>query len=373
MNGDLQVIADLLIGYRCVPNAHDEVLPLVTGFGPQHPSNVHLGKDRKPFRFECQSRAQYRLVITFSDVDCVAVTAHHPYGNASMSLVAIPNVSEGRDAEKVALLSSACSAGGAQVLDVHSDHSHHRSVFTLWGDAPALVQGLTALAHAAVEVVDLRGHDGLHPRLGVLDVCPFVFTGDAGPAVRAARETAHAIGTGAGIPVLLYGDAADDPARRELPDLRRGGWERWAAEFAAGAHPDAGPDRIDPKRGLVCVGARPPLIAFNVWLEGDLSIARQIAARVRESSGGLPGVRAIALDMDGGSTQVSMNLTRPDETGIDEAFELVAQMARTAGVREIRGEIVGVPPERYMPDPEREAARQISPPGRSLESLLRGA
>ena len=287
-----------------------------------------------------------------------------------MSLVAIPNVSEGRDPGKVARLAAACSAGGAEVLDVHSDASHHRSVFTMWGEPAALIQGVTSLARSAAELIDLSTHEGLHPRLGALDVCPLVFTGEPGAAIEAAREAARVIGSEVGIPVLLYGAAAADPSRRELPDLRRGGIARWISDFASGAQPDAGPATIDPSRGLVCVGARGPLIAFNVWLRGSMEAARDVARHVRASGGGLPGVRAIALDMGEGLTQVSMNFTAPDDAGIDDVFDLVAKEARGAGVQEIRGEIVGVPLRRYMPNPEREAARWISPPGRSLESLL---
>lgn len=230
---------------------------------------------------------------------------------------------------------------------------------------------MTALAAACASSIDLTNHRGLHPRLGALDVCPFVYLEDPGPAVEAARATARKIGSELGLPVLLYGEAARSDERRELPALRRGGLERWVGEFAAGTAPDAGPAIVDPSRGIVCIGARRPLIAFNVWLRAELSIARKIAAEIRASGGGLQGVRALALELDEGWSQVSMNLTEPVATGIDEAFEYVTEAARGAGIRDIRGEIVGLPLERFMPDPAREAARQISPPGRSLESVLR--
>lgn len=287
-----------------------------------------------------------------------------------MSFVVIPNVSEGRDPARITELGAAAASGGARLLDVHSDPEHHRSVFTLWGERQAVIAGMVALATACSEAIDLSGHEGSHPRLGGLDVCPFVFTEDPSPAIEAARETAMAIGEEVGLPVLLYGAAASLPERRELPDLRRGGLERWSKDFASGAGPDAGPPSLDPRTGLICVGARRPLIAFNVWIQCPFATARDLAAMVRESSGGLPGVRALALDMGGGWSQVSMNLIDPDRTGIDDAFEAVTKAARSAGAGSIRGEIVGVPLARYMPDPEREAARQISPPGRSFESLL---
>lgn len=288
-----------------------------------------------------------------------------------MSLIAIPNISEGRDPAKVSLLAAAAASSGASVADVHSDLSHNRSVLTVCGEVSRLVEAMTALAAACGSSIDLTSHTGLHPRLGALDVCPFVYLEDPGPAVEAARATALRIGSELGLPVLLYGEAARRDEWRELPALRRGGLERWAKEFAAGTVPDAGPSVVDPSRGVVCVGARRPLIAFNVWLRTELSVARKIAAEVRASGGELPGVRALALELEEGWSQVSMNLTEPGSAGIDEAFDYVAKAARSVGIREIRGEIVGLPLDRYMPDPAREAARQISPPGRSLESVLR--
>jgi glutamate formiminotransferase len=287
-----------------------------------------------------------------------------------MSLVAIPNVSEGRDPRRVASLASVTASGGAAVLDVHSDALHHRSVLTTCAEPGVLPAAMTALAAACAAELDLTRHEGRHPRLGSLDVCPFVYTDDPGGAILAAQETARRIGDELDLPCLLYGAAARTPERRELPDLRRGGLERWVAAFADGEMPDEGPARLDPRTGIVCVGARPPLIAFNVWLKGGAALARSIAQAVRETGGGLPGVRAIGIDMDEGWSQVSMNLTRPEITGIDDAFDAIAAKARKAGVEVFRGEIVGVPLERFMPHPEREAARWISPPGRSLESLL---
>lgn len=286
-----------------------------------------------------------------------------------MSLVAIPNVSEGRDPQKVAALAAAASAPGARVLDVHSDRGHHRSVFTVAGSTSALGTAMLRLATACRKEIDLSLHEGLHPRLGALDVCPFVGDKDVTEAVEAARAAARLIG-GEGMPVLLYGAAARRPDRRELPDLRRGGLAGLIEAFIHGELPDEGPADVDPRTGVVCVGARTPLIAFNVWLRADPGLARRIAASIRASGGGLPGVRAIGLEMAGGWAQVSMNLTEPERTGIDDAFDAVQALATRSGVREIRGEIVGLPPARYMPDPGREAARRILPPGRSLEAAL---
>ena len=287
-----------------------------------------------------------------------------------MSLVAIPNVSEGRDPRRVASLAAVTASAGAAVLDVHSDALHHRSVLTTYGEPEVLTAAMTALAGACATELDLSHHEGRHPRLGSLDVCPFIYTEDPDGAISAAEDTARRIGEEVGLPCLLYGAAARTPERRELPDLRRGGLERWEAAFAGGETPDFGPARLDRRTGLVCVGARPPLIAFNVWLQAELSVANGIAQAIRERDGGLTGVRAIGIDMGEGWSQVSMNLTRPEEIGIDDVFDAVAERARKAGVQGLRGEIVGVPLARFMPDTEREAARWISPPGRSLESLL---
>ncbi len=290
-----------------------------------------------------------------------------------MSLIAIPNVSEGRDASAIAQLCDAVSGAGAHVLDVHSDEVHNRSVVSVAGAAVALVDAMVALAGRAKELLDLRAHVGVHPRVGALDVCPFVSPRDEiGTAVEAADAAGERIASELAIPVYLYGAAARRDAVRELPDARRA-ITSYVGTRTGGLSPDIGPEVIDDRTGVVCVGARGPLIAFNVWLEADVTVARSAARHVRERDGGLAGVRALGLGMSNGLSQVSMNLTRPDHAGIDAAFEAVAAYARDVGASVTRAEVVGLVPERYAPDPKKEAARLMDPPSRLLEPQLHAA
>ncbi len=279
-----------------------------------------------------------------------------------MTLLAVPNISEGRDPALLALARRAVEATDTRVLDVHTDPVHNRSVLTIAG--PAVVSGCVALAGVACDI-DMRRHHGIHPRLGGLDVCPFV-PHDTGmdDAVHAARETAALIGRDVGVPVYLYGAAARRAETRELPDLRRGGLVRLIERARAGLLPDEGPSEIDPARGVVCVGARGVLIAFNVWLRGDLQTAQWIAASVRSDA-----VRALGLDVGNGQTQVSMNLIDPESAGIDHVFGWVSAEAARLGAAVVATEIVGLVPERFMPQ-DAEVARLLLEPGHSLESRL---
>ena len=283
-------------------------------------------------------------------------------------MIAIPNISEGRRADLINDLRRSISPSG--LLDVHSDPAHNRSVFTIAGDGATLVEAAVRLAQAC-RALDLTTHSGVHPRLGVLDVFPVVLLEeDAGPAIACARQAAQAIWEGAGIPVYLYGEAAVRRETRALPDIRAGGLERLAQRAATDLPPDIGSPDIDPRYGVVCAGARGPLIAFNVLLDAPRDIAQRIAERVRSSAGGPPGVRALALAMDARTSQVSMNLTEPDVTGIDEVFGRISSLASAENVRVTATEIVGLPLERHLPDPKREAARLLIEPSRSLESVL---
>jgi glutamate formiminotransferase len=285
-----------------------------------------------------------------------------------MSLLAIPNVSEGTLPPLVDALGKAATSSGARLLDVHSDPVHDRSVFTLVGDGEDLEKGIVSLARAAARAIDLTEQHGRHPRVGALDVCPFVpIAGSKDEAVSLALTTARSIAE-LGIPVYLYGDAAKDPERRMLPDIRRGGLRTLITRASSGFRPDFGPDQIDPRVGVVCVGARDPLIAFNVWLECEVTVAGEMAVRMRT----VPGVRAIGVEMGSGISQLSMNLTAPERTGVDEAFSLAESLAAEVGVRISGTEIVGLPPERFMPGPETKATRLLRGPGRSLESVLSG-
>jgi glutamate formiminotransferase len=289
-----------------------------------------------------------------------------------MTLLAIPNVSEGMDRGLVESFEADIEATGAIVLDVHMDATHNRSVLTVTGNATALVDAMAELAVAALSI-DLVAHRGEHPRLGCLDVCPIVPHGEPmTDAVRVAQATGREIANRASLPVFLYGQTAATGGGRELPEIRRGGLEGLIERTKGGLLPDFGPARIDRHKGVVCVGARPPLIAFNIVLRCDLPTAKRLAATVRGAAGGLPGVRALGLaTADGDRCQVSMNLTRPDETGIDAAFDEVAAQARASSASVLATEIVGLPPERYLPNPDAEAARLLTRPGRSLESVLR--
>jgi glutamate formiminotransferase / 5-formyltetrahydrofolate cyclo-ligase len=288
-----------------------------------------------------------------------------------MKVVAVPNVSEGRVESRIGMLVDATEAAGARVLDLHSDPVHNRSVLTVAGATGAIVTAMADLASAA-RYIDLTQHEGAHPRLGGLDVCPIVAHGiTVAEAVSIARSTGRAVAARARLPVYLYGAAATSAANRDLPALRSGGLKGLIERCEAGLAPDFGPPSIDPRTGVVCVGARHILIAFNVWLGCDEPTARSIARVVRTSGGAPPALRAIGLAMRPGFSQVSINLMDPDLTGIDAAFDAVAQEALRRRARVVATELVGLVPERFQPDPSKHAARLLLKPGRTLESALR--
>ena len=259
-------------------------------------------------------------------------------------LLTIPNVSEGRDADVIARIGEAFASTGARLLDVHSDPDHHRSVFTLAGDTEQLVSGLVAGARACVRHIDLRTERGGHPHVGALDVAPVVFLDDArrGPACAAALVAGEELGR-AGLPVFLYGLLAGGRTRAEL---RVGGLAKLTERIAAGhVRHDFGPRRPDPRSGAVLVGARAPLVAFNVELAAPATVqdARAIAARIRETGDeGLPGVRALgmALHARGGVAQVSTNVENHRHVPLARLVEAVARHAPVAGC-----ELVGLAPE----------------------------
>lgn len=257
--------------------------------------------------------------------------------------MAVPNASEGRDAATIAAIGA--SFAPARLLDTHVDPDHGRSVFTVAGRQGQLAAALAAGAQEAARRIDLTAHVGDHPLAGALDVAPVVYLDPArrGAACAEALTAAALIGEEAGLPVFLYGELATTPANRERAAIRAGGPERLARRIAEGeAVPDFGPHRLDPRRGAVLVGARAPLVAFNVDLESrDLQLARAIAADLRESApGGLPGVRAIGLFLPArGRAQVSTNVH--DHTVVSLA-DVVARVAERAPVAE--AEIVGLVP-----------------------------
>jgi glutamate formiminotransferase len=264
-------------------------------------------------------------------------------------LEAVPNVSEGRNADVLAAIGEAFERD-ATLLDVHSDADHHRSVFTLVGSEQGLVESLLAGIGVAVELVDLREHVGAHPRIGVADVVPLVplEPADIERAVSAARTLARRIGDELELPVFLYGDAAGGlrPAF-----FRRGGLEELARRIEHGELvPDAGPHEVDPRSGAVLVGARHALIAYNLDLAtDDVDIAMAVAVAVRGSSGGMPGVQAIGLRLPGsGRTQVSMNVIDVDLAPLHEVVERVRAEAQARGTEVVAGELVGLVPERVV-------------------------
>jgi glutamate formiminotransferase len=289
-------------------------------------------------------------------------------------LEAVPNLSEGRDAVVLGAIREAFSRSGALVLDVHSDVDHHRSVFTLAGDEKQLVGALVAGIARAVELVDLREHEGVHPRVGIADVVPLVplEPGDKARAVAAARDVAHRIGRELGLPVFLYGDVG---AGRRPVFFRRGGLEALSGRVERGELvPDEGPRSIDPRSGAVLVGARAPLVAYNLVLSSDdVRIAHDVARAVRGSSGGMPGLQAIGLYLESsGRTQVSMNVTDIAEAPLHEVVGRVRAEARARGAQVVAGELVGLVPDRVVRAAE---AAGIELPGidgsKVLERVLR--
>ena len=264
---------------------------------------------------------------------------------------AVPNFSEGRDLEKVArIAASVREISGITILDLHSDPDHNRSVLTFVGEEGSLLEASVALTRSCLEEIDLAAQSGVHPRMGSLDVLPFVPLGpplsEAGleDAARLARGAGEAIGS-LGVPVYLYGAAASVPHRENLADVRRGGYEGLAARADDPIwRPDYGPEGIPARSGAVAVGARPFLVAFNAYLDTeDVQTARDIAGEVRERDGGLPGVKALGLRV-GGRAQVSMNLTDLGRTSIPTALEAVRRGAERRGARVEETELVGLLP-----------------------------
>ena len=262
-----------------------------------------------------------------------------------LPLESVPNFSEGRDAGTIEALRAALS-GHADVLDVHSDPDHNRSVFTLVGDDTSLVESLLAGIACARERIDLREHEGAHPRIGAADVVPIVALAprDRERARDCALRLADRIGNELGLPVFLYGDSAPE---RGPAFYRRGGPPELQRRIEAGElHQDFGPARLDERAGGVIVGARRPLIAFNVNLStDDVEVARAIAAVVREKGGGFPGVRALGLFLPkAGRAQVSMNVEDYEAAALHEIVERVEAEARTRGVEVSGAELVGLMP-----------------------------
>jgi glutamate formiminotransferase / 5-formyltetrahydrofolate cyclo-ligase len=258
-----------------------------------------------------------------------------------LPLESVPNFSEGRDHATIEALGEALGSH-ARVLDVHADPDHNRSVFTLVGSEPELIDALLAAVAVARERIDLRAHEGAHPRIGAADVLPLVpiVPADLERARRAARELGARIGA-LGLPVFLYA-----PPERGPAFYRRGGSAGLARRLESGELvPDFGPPRLDPSAGAVIVGARGPLVAFNVNLRGPLELARAIAATLREGGGGFPGVRALGLELPrAGLVQVSMNIEDWRLAPPHVLLEAVRAQAAQRGVELAGSELVGLIP-----------------------------
>jgi glutamate formiminotransferase / 5-formyltetrahydrofolate cyclo-ligase len=293
--------------------------------------------------------------------------------SAERLLVGVPNFSEGRS-ERVCDALEATMAAHAIVLNVHFDAQHHRSVYTLAGAPAKLAEAMVAGAAQALDLIDLRGHQGLHPRCGALDVAPAVWIdGDQrDDALAAARATGEGIAA-LGIPVFLYGEMASSPERRERAFFRRGGPAELARRMQSGElKPDLGPSQPHPSAGASLVTARQPLVAFNVELDTpNPEIARAVAAELREEGGGLPGVRALGLPREGERAQVSVNIHDPRTVPLAKVVAEIGRLAATHGAKAVEAELVGLAPEEAFEGyPEEPPIRGFDPNQQSLERAL---
>jgi glutamate formiminotransferase / 5-formyltetrahydrofolate cyclo-ligase len=291
-------------------------------------------------------------------------------------LLAVPNVSEGRDAAAIAALEGAFSPGVA-LLDRHSDADHNRTVFTLAAERGPLREALLRGAERAIEAIEMTAHEGVHPAIGALDVCPVVWLDPAGrDAARAeALELAGRLGE-LGVPVFLYGELASSSERAERAYFRNGGLtELWLRMEGGALRPDRGPERPHRRAGATLVTARPPLAAFNVELDsGDLEVARAVAAGLRESGGGPRGVRAIGLPLSGGRTQVSTNVHDPLAVPLAVIVERVRVLAAPLGARPLEAELVGLVPEAALAAyPEDVPIRGFDRAAQTIEGRLPAA
>ena len=270
-------------------------------------------------------------------------------------LESVPNVSEGRDPSAVAAIAAAFERAGARALDTHVDGSHHRAVITLVGEDEALERGLVAGIDEARRRIDLRRHDGVHPRVGAADVVPVVplVAADLDRAAQVARRVGASVGEELGIPVFLYGEVAGG---RRPAFFRRGGLDELARRNDAGElAPDFGPRRLDPGTGAVLLGVRKPLVAFNLELRGSIEVARAVAAAVRASSGGLTGVQALGLSLGGGRVEVSTNVIDLDATLPHAMVARIEKEAVARGATIGRGELVGLIPASAVAAAARDA------------------
>ena len=288
----------------------------------------------------------------------------------------VPNFSEGRRRDVIDAIVHALDVEGARVVFAEADPDHHRLDTTVLGDADAVRRSALAGAAVAAQRIDMFEHRGGHPRMGAADVIPFMPVREVrmDTCVELARDVGRELAETLGLPVYLYGEAALVPERRSLADVRKGEFEGLREAVAAGDRlPDFGPHEIG-RAGATAVGARKPLVAFNIYLSGtDEVAAKEIARAVRESSGGLPAVRAIGFSVpERGCVTVSMNLLDFEVTGIREAFDAVSAEAASRALEVSDSEIVGLVPEDALPrgDEEHVRLKGFSPEEQILERLI---
>jgi glutamate formiminotransferase len=282
--------------------------------------------------------------------------------------LAVPNFSEGRSADSIGEIAGAF--GRAELLDRHTDEVHNRTVLTLAAAGDVLVAALLAGAAACIERIDMRRHDGAHPCVGALDVCPIVWPDSQQREQARALAVATARGIARlGVPVFLYGELASTPERAERSYFRRGGLASLTDRMGSGElRSDFGPGAPHPTAGATLVTARSPLAAFNVELDtDDVDVARAVAARLRESGGGIVGVRAVGIDLDG-RAQVSTNVHDPIAVPLGAVIERVRELAAERGARPVAGEVVGLVPEAALRElPEDVPLRDFEPERHVLE------
>jgi len=290
----------------------------------------------------------------------------------------VPNFSEGRNAATIeALRTALTSVPGVRLLDVQADAAHNRSVFTFVAPPDASVEAALAAMRVATERIDLSRHTGEHPRMGATDVVPFVPVRDAtmDDCVALARRLAERAAAKLQIPIYLYAKAATRPERERLPDIRKGEFEALRDRIGKdpAADPDFGPKRIHPTAGATAIGARPFLVAFNIYLDtSDVTIAKDIAKRIRSSSGGLPAVQASGFEV-AGKAQVSMNLLDIDVTSPATVLAAVAAAARQRDVAILKSEVVGLIPERAILGAGAASLKLPDPEAHLLEPRIRAA
>jgi glutamate formiminotransferase len=267
----------------------------------------------------------------------------------------VPNISEGRRPEQVEAAAAAVRRAGVRLLDVQSDKDHNRSVLTMAGDRASLRQAILNLLEQALAFIDLRQHQGAHPRVGAVDVVPFVPIEGASmqDCVALARDVAQAVAERFALPVFLYEEAASAPHRRNLEDIRRGQFEGLAAKLQDPQWaPDFGPRAPHPSGGACVIGARAPLIAYNINLgTADVEVAKRIAKAIRHSSGGYRHVKAMGVPLqERALAQVSINMTDFKKTPLHRVFETVQAEAARHGVSVVGSEIVGLVPAEALID-----------------------